>query len=242
MYFRQILHDEHACASYLIGCPTRGVSAVVDPQGDPQRYLQQCEDKGLAITAVIETHLHADHLSAARALAQAANAPLYLGPGADVRYPHKTLRDGQTLPVGNRRVTALHTPGHTEEHICLLVDDWFVLTGDTLFVGDVGRVDLALDDLPGDAIVGRAMTLHQSLQRLLALPDWIEVYPGHYAGSVCGRGMDGKTITTIGRERRTNEALRLSPAEFVAFQTSSLPALPDDFHAIKRHNLGLDND
>ena len=86
------------------------------------------------------------------------------------------------------------------------------------------------------------MTLHQSLQRLLALPDWIEVYPGHYAGSVCGRGMDGKTITTIGRERRTNEALRLSPAEFVAFQTSSLPALPDDFHAIKRHNLGLDND
>lgn len=239
MYFRQILHPEKACASYLVGCPTRGVCAVVDPQGDPQAYVAQIQQNAMVVGAVVETHTHADHPSCARELAALTSAPLYVGPGADVRFPHLTLADGQVLEVGNRRVQALHTPGHTAEHLCLLVDEWFVLTGDTLFVGDVGRVDLALETPPAEEVRGRALQLHRSLKRLLALPDWTEVYPAHYAGSVCGRGLDGKPISTIGRERRVNRALQLSAEEFVAFQTQNLPPLPADFRAIKRRNLGV---
>ncbi len=238
MYFRQILHPEKACASYLVGCPTRGVCAVVDPQGDAQGYVSQIQQNGMVVESIIETHTHADHVSCARDLAALTTARLYVGPGADIRFPHRTLADGQVLEVGNRRIRAIHTPGHTVEHICLLVDDWFVLTGDTLFVGDVGRVDLALDTPPAEQIRARARTLHRSLQRLLALPDWTEVYPGHYAGSVCGRGMDGKPVSTIGRERRANPALKLAEERFVALQTDNLPPLPADFEAIKRRNLG----
>jgi glyoxylase-like metal-dependent hydrolase (beta-lactamase superfamily II) len=240
MYFRQILHDEKACASYLVGCPTLGLCAVIDPQGDPQAYIEQVENNGMVVSHVIETHLHADHLSCAHELATLANAPLYLGPGADVNYTYTPLADGQVLEIGNRRLKVIHTPGHTPEHVCLLGDDWYLLTGDTLFVGDVGRVDLALNDIPMDTIRQRAGQLHQSLSKLLGLPDYVEVYPGHYAGSVCGRGMDGKTISTIGRERRANPALQLSIEEFGRFQTEKMPALPADFHAIKRRNLGHD--
>lgn len=238
MYFRQILHEEKACASYLVGCPSVGLCAVVDPQGDPQAYLDQVEDNAMVISAVIETHVHADHVSCARELAVLTGVPLYLGPGADVRYDYVPLADGQVLEVGRRRLKVIHTAGHTPEHICLLGDDWYLLTGDTLFVGDVGRVDLALNDVPSYMIRTRAGQLYHSLSQLLALPDFIEVYPGHYAGSVCGRGMDGKTISTIGRERRDNPALQLSAEAFAAFQTDSLPPLPADFHAIKRRNLG----
>lgn len=239
MYFRQILHEEKACASYLVGCPTLGLCAVVDPQGDVQAYVTQVEDQAMAISAVIETHVHADHFSCARDLAARTGAPLYLGPGAGVRYEYQPLADGQVLEVGNRRIKVLHTPGHTSEHICLLVDDWFVLTGDTLFVGDVGRVDLALDDVPVERIRARAAQLYQSLKRLVALPEWTEVYPGHYAGSVCGRGMDGKPVSTIGRERRTNRALAVPAEAFAGFQTEHLPPLPADFHSIKSRNLGI---
>jgi len=200
--------------------------------------VAQVEAGGMTIGAVVETHAHADHVSSARALSALAQVPVYLGPGAAARYSHRALADGQVLEVGNRRVRALHTPGHTPEHICLLVDDWFVLTGDTLFVGDVGRVDLALDVPPPEAIRACALALHESLQRLAALPDWTEVYPGHYAGSVCGRGMDGKPVSTIGWERRRNRALQLSAEAFVQFQTENLPPLPADFSAIKRRNLG----
>ena len=238
MYFRQVLHAEKACVSYVIGCPTRGVCTVVDPQGDPQAYVSQVEQNGMALRSIIDTHTHADHVSSAHDLAALTGAPLYVGPGASVRFPHRTLPDGHILEVGNRRIRVLQTPGHTPEHLCLLVDEWFVLTGDTLFVGDVGRVDLALEIPPAEAIRTCALELHQSLQRLLALPDWTEVYPGHYAGSVCGRGMDGKPISTIGRERRANPALQLSLDAFVAFQTQNLPPMPADFQTIKRRNLG----
>jgi hydroxyacylglutathione hydrolase len=240
MYFRQILHEKKSCASYLVGCPTLGVCAVIDPQGDPDASIEQVESNGMAVKLVIETHVHADHLSSARELAARSGAPLYLGPGAPVLYPHTPLADGQVLDVGNRRVRVLHAPGHTAEHVCLIVDDWFVLTGDVLFVGDVGRVDLAVTEVPAEVVHERARQLHQSLQRLLALPEWVEVYPAHYAGSVCGRGLDGKTITTIGRERRSNAALGLTPDAFARYQAENLPAVPADFHAIKRHNLGLD--
>lgn len=238
MYFRQILHEERACASYLIGCPSFGLCAVVDPQGDPRGYMEQVEGSAMAVHAVIETHLHADHISCARELAAMAGATLYLGPGADVPYDHVALADGQLLEVGNRRLRILHSPGHTPEHVCILGDDWYLLTGDTLFVGDVGRVDLALESVPLEVVASRAGALYHSLQRLLTLPDWIEVYPGHYSGSVCGRGMDGKTSSTIGRERRHNRALQLSAEAFADFQTGDLPPLPTDFHDIKRRNLG----
>jgi len=239
VYFRQILHDEKRCASYLVGCATRSACAAIDPQGDPQAYTDQAARGGMKITAVIDTHVHADHVSCARELAALASAPLYYGPGADVRFGHETLVDGQVLEVGRRRFTVIHTPGHTPEHVCLAIDDWVVITGDTLFVGDVGRVDLSIDNISKGEIRDRAAQLHESLQRLLALPELTEIYPGHYAGSVCGRGMDSKPISTIGHERRENEPFRLSRDEFVDYLTSDLPPLPADFHSIKETNLGL---
>ncbi len=239
MYFRQILHEEKSCASYLVGCSTLGVCAVIDAQGEPDAYIDTLERRGLKVSAVIETHVHADHLSCARELARQTGAPLFLGRGADVAYPHEWLDDGQVIDVGNRRIQALHTPGHTPEHLCLKVDDWFVLTGDTLFVGDVGRVDLTHGgDLQGLPVESRADQLYDSLQRLLALPDWTEIYPGHYAGSVCGRGMDGKPMSTIGRERLHNRPAGLDRKQFIDFQRDNLPPLPQDFQRIKMKNLG----
>ena len=235
MYFRQLLHDDKSCTSYVIGCVNVGAAAVVDPQGDAESYIELTSRAGTPITHVIDTHVHADHYSGAAELAQRAGAPLYLGQGAEVDFPYEALHDGDVLRIGNRNIRVLHTPGHTPEHVSLLVDDWFVLTGDTLFVGDVGRVDLASG--PGDEELElRAKELHASLQTLFELPDHVEVYPGHYAGSVCGRGMDGKPSSTIGRERRTNEALALDVDSFVQFQLGNLPPLPQDFHRIKEAN------
>lgn len=235
--FRQFLHEEHSCASYLIGCPSKGVASVVDPQGSVTEYVAAAERHGLRITDVIDSHVHADHPSAARELAEATGATLRLGEGAPVGFRFEPLVDGEVIDVGNRHMRIIHTPGHTPEHVCLLVDDWFLLTGDTLFVGDVGRVDLALSDLEEVELRARAEMLYASLQRLLELPDDTEIYPGHFAGSTCGRGMDGKTISTIGRERRTNKALNLDPASFVDYQISNAPPLPADFYRIKRANL-----
>lgn len=238
MFFRQILHEQRACISYMIGCPSKGVMAVVDPQGAPEAYQKIAADHGMKITHIIETHIHADHLSGAQELHSLTGAPIYQGPGSTVEYEVIPLSDGQILTVGNRHLHVIHTPGHTSEHISLLGDDWYLLSGDTLFVGDVGRVDLASEELPAEALQKRASQLYHSLQRLLELPDWIEVYPGHYAGSVCGRGMDGKTISTIGRERRENPALQRTEEEFLQFQLENLPLVPEDFHSIKSANLG----
>lgn len=238
MYFRQLLHDERSCASYLVGCPTHGVCAAIDPQGDPQPYMDLAKRSGLAITHVIDTHVHADHRSAARVLAAASEARLFLGAGADVAFGFEPLSEDDSLGVGNRRLRVLHTPGHTPEHVTLLVDDWFLVTGDTLFVGDVGRVDLALEELDQSELRRRAEQLHASLQRLLEFPDHVEIYPGHFAGSTCGRGMDAKASSTIGRECRTNDALSLDVNAFVDFQLTSMPPMPDDFSQIKRANIG----
>ena len=235
--FRQFLHEQRSCASYLIGCPSRGVAAVVDPQGDVSGYVVAAQRHGLRLTDVLDTHIHADHPSAARELSEDTGATLRLGKGADVGFGFEPLVNGDTVDVGNRHMRVIHTPGHTPEHVSLFVDDWFVLTGDTLFVGDVGRVDLALSALDEDELGARAKTLHQSLQKLLELPDETEIYPGHYAGSTCGRGMDGKTISTIGRERRTSPALNLDLQRFVDYQLASAPPLPEDFDRIKRANL-----
>lgn len=239
MIFRQLLHEERSCASYLVGCSTMGVAAVIDPQGDASRYTALSRRHGLRITDVIETHLHADHRSSARDLAGTLGAALHFGSTAQVGFPYEALGDGGTVRVGNRRIEVIHTPGHTPEHICLLVDDWFVLTGDTLFVGDVGRVDLALEDVSEPELRAKAEILHASLERLLRLPDHVEIYPGHYAGSTCGRGMDGKPSSTIGRERRRNRALLLDREAFVAFQLNDTPEPPGDFRTIKQANAGL---
>lgn len=190
----------------------------------------------MVVSHVIDTHIHADHVSATRELVAASNATLYLGAGAEVGFDFEPMKDGDVLEVGNRRGRVIHTPGHTPEHVTLLFDDWFVLTGDTLFVGDVGRVDLALTEIDDSEVRSRAKELYGSLQSLLLLRDDVEVYPGHYAGSTCGRGMDGKTISTIGRERRTNAALQLDPEEFIDYQLANTPPLPQDFLEIKRSN------
>lgn len=242
MIFRQFLHKERSCASYLIGCPSNGVAAVVDPQGDIDDYESEAKGHGLRITTVLDSHVHADHLSSAPELVEKTGATLRLGSGADVGFNYEPMSDGDVIEVGNRRIKVSPTPGHTPEHVCLLVDDWFVLTGDTLFVGDVGRVDLALHEVDDAELRDRARRLHASLQKLLELPPETEVYPGHYAGTTCGRGIDGKTISTIGREKRTNRALGLAVDDFIEFQLSSVPPLPDDFEAIKRTNVGRRDD
>lgn len=237
MFFRQLLHEDQSCASYLVGCPTLGTCAVVDPQGDPRRYIEMATHQAMRITHVIDTHVHADHLSAAQTLAAATKANLYLGDNADVGFDFSPLDDGDVLEIGNRRIQIMSTPGHSPEHVCLLVDDWFVLTGDTLFVGDVGRIDLALTETDESVLQKKAKALYESLRKLIALRDDVEIYPGHYAGSTCGRGIDGKTISTIGHERRENQALSMGVEEFIEYQLSNFPAMPADFEMIKRANI-----
>ncbi len=143
------------------------------------------------------------------------------------------------MTVGNRNIKIIHTPGHTKEHVCLLVDGWFVLTGDTLFVGDVGRVDLSVKDEDKSEPVMRAEQLYDSLQKLSSLPDWTEVYPGHYSGSVCGKGMDGKPISTIGWEKVHNDVLRLRKKDFMSYLAVNVPPFPADFQQIKKKNMGI---
>lgn len=237
LFFRQLLHEEASCASYVVGCPSEGVAAVIDAQGDIERYIDLAKRHGLKIVDVLDTHVHADHRSATRELADRTGARLHLGAGAGVGFDFNPMADGDVIDVGNRKIQVIHTPGHTPEHVTLLVDDWFALTGDTLFVGDVGRVDLAVEEIDDAEIDRRARALHASLQRLLRLKDYVEIYPGHYAGSTCGRGMDGKPTSTIGWERRYNEALTLGEDAFVSFQMESIPPLPENFEVIKRSNI-----
>ena len=236
MIFRQFLHEQRSCASYLIGCVTKGVAAIVDPQGEPSEYVTVAERHGLRISEVLDTHVHADHLSAARELAVLTGARFSMGADAAVGFPFEPLSEGDVIDVGNRHIRVMRTPGHTPEHVCLFVDDWFVLTGDTLFVGDVGRVDISIAPSDSAELERRARELHSSLQTLLELPDHVEVYPGHYAGSVCGRGMDGKPSSTIGRERLRNDTLSLDANSFLEFQLTNIPPMPEDFHAIKEAN------
>ena len=239
MFFRQLLHEEKSCLSYVIGCPTCHVCAIVDPQGDIERYFAIASKRGLKIEAVIETHIQADHVSKAPELAGQSGAPLYYGPGAEVRFAHPELKDGDIITVGNRKITALHTPGHTPEHISLSVDEWFVLTGDSLFVGDVGRVDLSLGDASHESLRERAGMLYGSIQKLRALPEWTAVFPGHYAGSVCGKGIDGKPSSTIGRELRKNKPLQFEREQFIEYVLHDTPPVPEDFPNNKRKNMGM---
>ena len=239
MFFKQYSLDGLACQSYLIG--DGGEALVVDPQRDVDIYLDTAREQELRIRHAVETHVHADHVSGNTELAQRTGARLYIHPGAEARYEHAGLAHGDEIAVGAVRVRALFTPGHTPEHIALLVTDtsradepWFVLTGDSLFVGDVGRPDL----LGAEATRRLAAQLFDSLHHpLMDLPDGLEVYPGHGAGSLCGKAMSAKLSSTIGFERRFNYALGIDDKDqFVASITSDLPSQPPNVPFIKQLN------
>jgi hydroxyacylglutathione hydrolase len=242
MILRQYLHtDPVVAASYLFGCGGHAVGAVVDPVGEPEGYLQAAAALGLRLRFVFDTHVHADHLSAGRNLAVAAGAEYVLHTSAEAGFPFRAVEDGDVLALGNVVARVLHMPGHTPEHVVLLVTDqtrgpepWFVFTGHTLMVGDMGRTELA-----SSAEVG-ARALFRSAERLRALPDCVEVLPGALAGSVCGRGPSGKPISTIGFERRFNRAFSLMDEElFVHLMLQEIPPRPERAREIRAANLGL---
>lgn len=239
MIFRPYYHFETGCASYLFGCGSRGMCAVVDAHEDEvESYAAFAEANGMRITHVIDTHIHADHRSGGLALARKVGGSYCLHESADVAISFTPLTEGQLIELGNTHVLVLHTPGHTPESISLLVTDlrrgtdpWFVCTGDALFVGAVGR-----PDLPGQALQN-AGELYDSLQRLLALPGELEVYPAHFSGSACGAGMSGKPSSTIGFEKRWNPLLSKPRQEFVEALAQVLPK-PAAMEQIIRINQG----
>lgn len=240
MIFRPYYYFKTGCAAYLFGCGGLGKCAVVDAhEEDLDAYAAFAASKGMRITHVIDTHVHADHRSGGPALAQQVGASYCLHASADVALAFEPLTDGQQLELGNTRVKVLHTPGHTPESISLVVTDmrrgpepWFVLTGDTLFVGAVGR-----PDLPGRARENAAQ-LYESLHgKLLTLPDDLEVYPGHFSGSVCGAGLSGKPSSTIAFEKRWN-ALLSEPREAFVDAVCDVPTKPVEMSEILRVNQG----
>jgi hydroxyacylglutathione hydrolase len=216
--FTQFVDDDLGCASYLIGDEDAGIAVVVDPAYAIEQYLEEAVRRSVRLVRTVETHTHADHLSGHGRLALEHGLPVSIHPAADAAYEHDPLEDGAELGVGNIVLCCLHTPGHRPEHCCLAIVDrsrgdepWLVLTGDSLFVGDAARPDLAVGAREG------AEGLFHSLRRLLELPDGVEVFPGHVAGSLCGASMSSKASTTIGFERRFNSALaNRSVEEFVA--------------------------
>lgn len=241
MILRQFLHTDPVAISYLFGCGGKAAAAVVDPVGEITPYLKIAQEAGMRVLYVIDTHLHADHVSAGRQLAEAAGAEYVLFADAESARPFRCVRDRDVLPLGNVTAEVLHTPGHTPEHICLLVTDrtraedpWFVLTGHTLMVGDVGRTELAATAEDG------ARILFRSLERLKTLPDHIEIFPGAFSGSVCGRRLSGKPASTVGFERRYNEAFRIEDeSTFVRFMQSDIPPPPPRAAELRALNAGL---
>jgi hydroxyacylglutathione hydrolase len=235
MYFRQLLNDDTACASYLLGCKSKGRLAVVDPHLDlVDAYVAGAEAQGAEIAAVLETHVQADHVSGLPELVERTGAIPYLPEGAGVEFPHHALADGEVVVLGNTEVRAIATPGHALAHHAYVVTDrtrgdepWFVLTGDALLVGDAGRPDLHAH---GEHTVEEmAGALYRSLtERLMTLPDHLALYPAHYSGSVCGRGLSANPISTVGFERRHNRALRFdSEQAFVAALLDEIPPAPE---------------
>jgi hydroxyacylglutathione hydrolase len=244
VYFRQLLNDTTACASFVLGCKSSGDFAVVDPHVDlVDEYVALAAGQGAAIVAVLETHLQADHVSGLPALVERTGARAYLPEGAGVEFEHRALRDGELVQLGNVELEAIATPGHAPAHHAYAVTDrtrgaepWFVLTGDALLVGDAGRPDLHAG---GErAVEQMARTLYRSLtERLLTLPDDLVLYPSHYSGSVCGRGLSANPISTIGFERRHNPALQLDSEDaFVEALLRDMPPAPERQAAIVAAN------
>jgi len=244
MFFRQLLNDETACASYVFGCLTHGQLAVVEPHVElVEDYIALAESQGAPIVAVLDTHLQADHVSGMAELVRRTGPTAYLPEGAGVEFEHHALRDGETVKLGNTEIQAIATPGHALAHHAYLVTDhrranepWLVLTGDALLVGDAGRPDLHAH---GEHTVEQmARTLYRSLtERLLTLPDHVVLYPSHYSGSVCGRGLSANPVSTIGFERCHNVALKHnSEEEFVQALVTDIPPAPEQQAAIVAAN------
>jgi hydroxyacylglutathione hydrolase len=242
MFFRQILHEDLSCASYLVGDASAGVAAVIDPQWSIEPYLRLSRLHGVTIEHVLETHNHADHVSGHGRLARATGAAIHIHELAGVEYSHEPFTDGWKLNLGEVEVEAMHTPGHRPEHTSFLLrdsqrggDPWAVLTGDSLFVGDVARPDLATEKREGAAGIFRS--LHE---RLMSLPDDVEVWPGHLGGSSCGSaGIDHKSTSTIGFERDHNRALGFETEdEFIDDAVSTLGDPPPNVERIVGLNRG----
>jgi hydroxyacylglutathione hydrolase len=241
MILRQFLVPETACASYLFGCTTHGKLAIVDPHASlVEDYLAAAAQIGSPIVGVFETHVQADHVSGLPELVARTKAMAYLPEGADVSFEHEALGDGDRVELGNTIVAAMATPGHAPAHDAFVVTDlrrgeepWLVFSGDSLLIGDVGRPDL---HVAGDAH-GQARLLHSSLRRLLELPDHVVLYPSHFGGSVCGRGLSGNPVSSIGFERTHSPLLALEEEEaFAAELLADLPPRPADQASIVAAN------
>src|SRR5256714_3651027 len=242
MLLRPFLNDATSCASYLFGCGTEAKLAVVDPHADlVDDYIATAAQLGAPIVAVFETHVQADHVSGLPTLVERTGATAYLPAGAGVEFEHVALADSEVVELGNTLVTAIATPGHAPAHHAYTVADrrrgteepWLVFSGDSLLIGDVGRPDL---HVAGDAR-GQARLLHASLQRLLELPDHVGLYPSHYAGSVCGRGLSGNPVSSIGFERAHNPLLAVTDAdEFAAALLAEMPPPPAEQERIVAAN------
>lgn len=239
MILRRFIVPATGCASYLFGCTSKGKLGVVDPHAElVDEYLTAANAAGSTITQVFDTHVHADHRSSARELAARAGARLRLPEGAPVGFEFEPLTDGETIELGNTRAQVIATPGHTWAHVCLLVTDtsrgeepWLVFTGDTLFVGAVGRPDLHGEERE------LAHALQRSIRdRLLTLPDWIEIHPGHVGGSACGAGISSNPSSTIGFERRHNPLLNGEGQDFVDRVLALQRPAPAEFGLIYEEN------
>ncbi|WP_035357752.1 MBL fold metallo-hydrolase [Edaphobacter aggregans] len=243
MILRQILQSQPVvAASYVFGCGGKGMAAVCDPVEDIEPYVRISQETGMKIRYVIDTHVHADHVSRGRKLAEVTGADYVLHASAGAQFQFHAVSDHDELEVGNVQIRVLHTPGHTPEHIVLVVTDktrgpepWFLLSGHTLMVGDVGRTELASSAEQG------ARSLFRSVQKLKTLPDYVEVLPGAFSGSVCGRSLSGKPTSTIGFERRFNRALQIEDEEeFVRHMLQNIPSPPPEAARIRAINLGLE--
>lgn len=233
MLFRQFVDSDLGCASYLIGSEQAGEAIVVDPAFAIERYVEEAERHGLRIVRAVETHNHADHVAGHGRLALELGARVSIHPLAEPEYDFDPMVDGDVLQVGEVEVRVLHTPGHRPEHCALLVDEQLLLTGDSLFVGDAARPDLAVEAAEG------AEGLFHSLRRLEELPDDVAVYPGHVAGSLCGAAMSSDPSSTIGNERRSNAALRIAAVDdFVAAALSKNAPRPPNMDVIVALNRG----
>jgi glyoxylase-like metal-dependent hydrolase (beta-lactamase superfamily II)/rhodanese-related sulfurtransferase len=235
MYFKQFLNEAYGCASYLIASRQSNEAVVVDPSLDSSQYDDILTERGYTLRYVIDTHVHADHVSGARQLARRHNAQFCMHESANVSYPFQPLADGEELPLGQLRLRVMHTPGHRPELMSLLVinplrsdEPSMVLTGDSLLVGDVGRPDFGGGD---------ATAQYSTLRRLMELPDWVAVFPGHFEGP-CGKGMCGRPSTTIGFERRFNPMALLNRDAFLE-EVSEVPARPLNMIAIEATNRGV---